>query len=86
LLPLRYGDHIAKVQMAPVSDLTNVAGKAIDIGRSDILRELVIEHFRKIPSTWEFRVQLCTGLEKMPIDDSTKQWDERQRLFIPVAR
>jgi hypothetical protein len=86
-LPLRYGDYIAKVQVAPVSpDLTGLTGNAVDIERPDILRELVIGHFTSNTSIWEFRVQLCTNLEEMPIDDPSKQWDEAQSPFIPVAR
>jgi catalase len=86
-LPLRYGHYIAKVQLAPASaDLTRLTGTAVDISRPDILRELVIDHFRQNTSTWEFRVQLCTDLKTMPIDDPTKRWDETQSPFIPVAR
>jgi hypothetical protein len=32
------------------------------------------------------QVQLCTNPEAMPIDDPTKQWDEVQSPFVPVAR
>ena len=86
-LPLRYGDYIAKVQLAPVSDdLTNLTGRAVDIGRPDVLRELVVEHFRENTSVWEFRVQLCADLKAMPIDDPTKRWDEAESPFIAVAR
>jgi catalase len=86
-LPLRYGDYIAKVQLAPVSaDLTSLAGQAVDISRPDVLRELVVDHFLRNTSVWEFRVQLCSDLESMPIDDPTKRWDEGQSPFIAVAR
>jgi catalase len=86
-LPIRYGDYIAKVQLAPASaDLTSLTGKAVAIGQPDILRELVVDHFRTNASVWEFRVQLCADLETMPIDDPTKRWDEAQSPFITVAR
>ena len=86
-LPIRYGDFVAKVQVAPVSpDLTVLAGKTIDIGRPDILRELVVDHFSSNTSVWEFRVQLCADLETMPIDDPTKRWDEAKSPFVAVAR
>ena len=71
-LSLRYGDFIAKVQLAPVSpDLTGLTGKTVDVARPDVLRELVVDHFRMNTSVWEFRVQLCVDLETMPIDDPT---------------
>jgi catalase len=86
-LPLRHGDYIAKVQLVPVSeDLIRLSGQPIDIAQPDILRELVIDHFRSNTSVWEFRVQLCTDLATMPIDDPTKRWDEVQSPFIAVAR
>lgn len=86
-LPLRHGDYIAKVQLAPFSeDLRALTGKPVDIARPDILRELVVDHFRTKAGVWEFRVQLCTNLERMPIDDPTKRWDEDESPFVTVAR
>ncbi len=35
--------------------------------------------------TWELRVQLNTDLDKMPVEDPTKPWDEKESPFRTVA-
>ncbi len=35
--------------------------------------------------TWELRVQLCTDLKAMPIEDPTVPWDEEQSPWRTVA-
>ena len=63
-LPLRHGDYIAKVQLVPVSEdlIRHCRANRSTSHKPDILRELVIDHFRSNTSVWEFRVQLCTDL------------------------
>lgn len=36
--------------------------------------------------TWELRVQLCTDLDKMPVEDATVAWDEKESPYRTVAR
>lgn len=87
-LPIRYGDYIAKLQIVPVSpELVALTGTAIDLrADADALRHAILAHFRTRPGTWELRVQLCTTLEEMPIDDPTREWDEDKSPFVAVAR
>jgi hypothetical protein len=87
-LPLRYGDYLAKFQLVPVSSgLIARTGKRLDLGSSeDVLRDTVIEHFREHDAVWELRVQLCTTIADMPIDDPRAPWDEAASPFITVAR
>jgi hypothetical protein len=87
-LPIRYGDFIAKLQIVPVSpSLTALTGTPIDLGADDnALRQAVIDYFTTQSGTWELRVQLCTTLEQMPIDDPTREWDEQASPFVTVAR
>jgi hypothetical protein len=86
-LALRFGDYIAKLQIAPVSpDLIALTHQPIDLDNPDILRTLVAGHFRTHTSVWELRAQLCTNLEDMPIDDPTKVWDRAASPFVTVAR
>lgn len=86
--PLRYGDYIAKVSLAPVSpELRALTDKPLD--NSDTpnpLRESVAEFFRATGGEWEFRVQLCTDPETMPIEDSSKPWPEDKSPYVTVAR
>jgi catalase len=83
----RYGDHIAKVSLAPVSrGLTERTGDKVNVhNRPDALREDVTQVLIEQGGTWDLRVQLCTDLEKMPIEDPTVLWDEKLSPFVTVA-
>lgn len=87
-VPFRYGDHIAKLSLAPVSpNMTALTGDKVNAsGRPDALREDIGEVLIEQDSVWELRVQLCTDLEAMPIEDASIVWDEKQSPFVAVAR
>ena len=87
-VPLRHGGYIAKLSIAPVSpNLTELAGSKIDAsGRPDVLREVMGEVLIEQDSVWELRVQLCTDLEKMPVEDASVLWDEKESPYVAVAR
>lgn len=87
-VPIRYGDYIAKVSVAPVSaNLTDLAGGKVDTsGRPDALREDMRETLIEQDSVWELRVQLCSNLEAMPIEDASALWDEEASPYRAVAR
>lgn len=83
----RYGDHIAKFSLHPVSPaLTERTGDTVDVrGRPDALREDVSDVMIEQGGTWEFRVQLCLDVEKMPVEDPTVEWDQDASPFCRVA-
>lgn len=85
--PFRYGDHIAKFALVPVSDqLTQLTDETINpAGRPDAIREAVSEGMISHGGTWELRVQLNTDLDTMPVEDPTVQWDEGKSAFVTVA-
>ncbi|WP_375382952.1 catalase family protein [uncultured Sphingomonas sp.] len=87
-VPLRHGGYIAKLSIAPVSqNLTELAGSKVDTsGRPDALRQDMGEVLIEQDSVWELRVQLCTDLEKMPVEDTSVIWDEKQSPYVAVAR
>jgi hypothetical protein len=87
-VPLRYGDYIAKIAVAPISpELTALKDVPVDLsGRPNGLREAVVDFFRRNGGTWEVRVQLCTNLESMPVEDATVVWPEDESPYIAVAR
>ena len=87
-VPLRHGDYIAKLSVAPVSpNLTELAGSKVDTsGRPDALREVMAQVLIEQDSVWELRVQLCTDLETMPVEDSSVVWDEKQSPYVAVGR
>lgn len=75
---LRYGDYIAKLSAAPLSpEMKALEHEDIpsDAGPS-VLRDLVVDFFRKHTATYELRAQLCTHLDHMPIEDGSKLWPE----------
>ncbi len=87
-VPFLYGLNIAKWQIAPVSPgLLALKDVPVDLsGTADGLRAAVVEHFATQGAEWELRVQLCTSLESMPIEDATVPWPESESPFVPVAR
>lgn len=87
-VPFRYGDYVAKLSLAPVSpNMTTLTGDKVETsGRPNALREDIGEVLIEQDSVWELRVQLCTDLEAMPIEDASVVWDEKQSPFVPIAR
>ena len=85
--PFRYGDHIAKFSLAPVSDtLTALTGTEIDASDNpDAIRETVQQEMKARTGVWEFRVQLCRDIAAQPVEDPTVEWDEQQAPFQRVA-
>ena len=87
-VPLRHGGYIAKLSIAPISPhLIELTGSNVDTSnRPDALRDDMAETLIEQDSVWELRAQLCTDLEKMPIEDSSAVWDEELSPYVAVAR
>lgn len=87
-VPIRYGDFIAKVSVAPVSaELRALTDAKVDLDdKPDGLREAVVDHFRTRGGEWELRVQLCTDLASMPVEDPSVEWPEDESPYVAVAR
>lgn len=85
--PILYGEHMAKISLAPVSpELTALTDKDVDLsGTPDGLRKAVVEHFATHGGEWVLRVQLCTNLETMPIEDASVEWSEEESPWVTVA-
>lgn len=84
--PFRYGDYIAKFSLRPVSQIKEWEKETVNAtGRPDAIREAVNEVLIEQGGTWELQVQLCTDLQKMPIEDATVVWDEEESPFRTVA-
>ncbi len=86
--PIRYGKYIAKVGVFPASpELLRLVNAPLDVnGKRDGLRDAVREFFAHTGATWELRVQLCTDLVSMPVEDATKLWPEEKSPYVTVAR
>ena len=87
-VPLRYGQYVAKLCIAPISKtLTDLTDKGVDLSDTpDGLRRSVVDYFATQDAEWELRVQLCTDLEEMPIEDASVKWPEDLSPYVPIAR
>jgi hypothetical protein len=86
--PILYGDYMAKVQVAPVSpSLTALTDAPVDLAnKPDGLRDAVVDYFAAQGGEWELRIQLCTDLDKMPIEDASVEWPQDLSPYVTVAR
>lgn len=86
--PFLYGPYMAKFSIAPVSaNLLALKDAKVDLkDKPNGLRDAVIDFFGANEAEWELRVQLCTDIEKMPIEDASVVWPEELSPFIAVGR
>ena len=87
-VPILFGPYMAKISIAPLSpELKALANAPLNVrGKPNGLREAVIEFFATNHAEWELRVQICTDLKTMPIEDASVRWPEAQSPHIAVAR
>jgi len=85
---LRYGDHVAKIVAVPVSPGQEALGRdPLDTSENpNTFRDATVDYFRREDAEFEIRVQLCTNLETMPVEDASVQWPEEESPYRPVAR
>jgi hypothetical protein len=86
--PVLYGKYMAKLSIAPVSaGLVALKDAPVDLkNHPNGLREAVVSFFGSSAAEWELRVQLCTDLEKMPIEDASVEWPQELSPYVTVAR
>ncbi|MFG1935150.1 catalase family protein [Mycobacterium sp. NPDC048908] len=86
--PLRWGDYVAKVLYTPLSDsVRSLAGRPVPVDAGpDAFRDMVVDFFTTNSAEYELKVQLCTDLATMPIEDATVAWPEQQSPHIGVAK
>ena len=86
--PILWGDYIAKVSVTPVSDsLRALKDQHLDTkDRPHALREETLAYFAQHGGEWDVRVQLCTDLDKMPVENPHKEWPQDESPYLPVGR
>jgi hypothetical protein len=86
--PIRYGDYIAKVSVAPTPETLAATGARPFDPRAGFsaLRDATVAFFAERGAEFEFRVQLCTDLQRMPVEDASVEWPEEESPHRPVAR
>jgi hypothetical protein len=87
-VPVRYGAYIAKFGVFPVSPGLKALEKIeIDVSEGfDPVRQAVRSTIATHGGVWELRAQLCTDLEKMPIEKPAQAWPEDESPYLMVAR
>ena len=85
---LLHGRYFGKTCIAPVSpELVALNERKLDLaGKPDGIREAVRDFFRSQGGAWELRVQLCTDIEAMPVEDASVIWPEDRSPYVAVAR
>ncbi|GAA0769212.1 catalase family protein [Ideonella azotifigens] len=86
-LPVLWGPYMAKFCLVPVDDsLLALRQHPVDLdAHHDALRLAVEAHFAREGGAWELRVQLCTDLARMPLEDPSEPWSEVLSPYVPVA-
>ena len=87
-VPVLFGEYFGKICVRPASPSLQALHKApVDLkDKPDGLRDAVAAYFEEQGGEWELCVQLCTDIEKMPVEDASVVWDEKLSPFVPVAR
>ena len=85
---LRYGDYIAKLSVAPLSEsVCALTGRQVDgaLG-ADALRDMVVDFFASNSAEYELRAQLCTDLATMPVEDASVLWPDTLSPHQRIAK
>ncbi len=85
---MRWGNYFGKVGLFPVSEnLTALYKKGLPHASEwNALCDEFSRFFKeKQEAVWELRVQLCTNLEKMPVEDAHQEWDDKESPYLAVA-
>lgn len=60
---------------------------ALDTSKDpDALRAATVSYLRDHDAVFDARVQLCTDLETMPVEDASKEWSEEESPYQKVAQ
>ena len=87
-VPVRYGAYIAKVAAYPTAQtLAAIGDPSVDTsGDDNAFRDAMLNFFAQHSADYELRVQLCTDLETMPVEDASAEWPEEGSPYRTVAR
>ncbi|GAB3639200.1 catalase family protein [Hymenobacter arcticus] len=84
---IRYGDYVAKIGLAPLSENVKVlAGKEVELKEPGAYRDMVVDFFRTQGAEYEVRAQLCTDLQTMPVEDASIDWPQDQSPYQTIGK
>jgi len=84
--PFLYGSWMAKFALAPVSESLLALRGAPLSNDDDAQRQALTAYFAGQGGEWELRSQLCTDLDRMPIEDASIDWPQELSPYVAVAR
>ncbi len=85
--PIRYGAYVAKLAVVPVSPAQIALAKTnIDKDDPNGLRTATVSYLGRQDAEFDVRVQLCTDLETMPVENANTEWPEDVSPYRTVAR
>lgn len=83
---IRYGDHVAKLALRPLSDnVRALTGQPVPADAHGAMRDAVAAHFAHEGAEYELTAQLCVDLARMPVEDASLTWPEDLSPHRPVA-
>lgn len=85
--PIRFGEHVVKYRLKPVSDRQDSYLEMIQrlATSADAMRLALEETLASQELLFEFQVQLRTSASSMPIEDASVEWPESESAFQTVA-
>jgi hypothetical protein len=85
---VRHGAYIAKVRIAPDPACADaVVQRTIDTAAAaEVFRPALVAELQERPYAFDIQVQLCTDLERMPVEDVTVEWPEKLSPYVTVAK
>ncbi|SEJ91290.1 hypothetical protein SAMN05518849_1183 [Sphingobium sp. AP50] len=84
--PIRYGDYIVKLAVFPSNDtLENAGEQNVDVKDDETFRHVTESYFQTFEAVYDVKVQLCTNLSNMPIEDASVAWSEAESPYRKVA-
>jgi len=85
---VRHGDYIAKVRIAPDPVFADaVVLRTIDVtSAAEVFRPALVAELQERPYAFDIQVQLCTDLQRMPVENLTVEWPEALSSFVTVAK
>lgn len=84
---VRYGDYVAKLAAMPSPETLVAVAEAGPLRSArDAFREAASAFAADRPVVYDIKVQLCTNIEAMPIEDASVEWSEANSPYRTVAR
>jgi hypothetical protein len=85
---MRHGDYVAKVRVAPApNNAQGVVQPTIDLSTGpDVFRTALANELRNQSYDFDLQVQLCTDLDKMPVNAVTVEWSEKLSPFVTIGK